>query len=129
MAFRRPIVVREGQLQQLQAADRLHLGKISLGPSPTTLGIVGGAITVTDSWHKVDTEGLTGTDNLETILGGEEGDILVLTAAHDSRTVSVRDNTGNCRLAGNFNLDHTFDTITLMFNGTFWLELARSNNG
>ena len=40
----------------------------------------------------------TATDDLDTINGGAEGDILVLIAANNSRTVVVKDATGNIQL-------------------------------
>lgn len=117
--------MRAGQIEQQQAGDGL---KLNLGPA-APLGIVGGSVTVTGSFHQVDTEGLTSSDNLDNILGGAEGDLLILRAVNDGRTVVVRDNQGNCRLPSNCSLNHSSDTVTLLFNGSVWVEIARSNNG
>jgi hypothetical protein len=97
--------------------------------SPTTVTVASSAITVSKSFHKVDSPSAPGsTTNLTTINGGQQGDLLVLMAANDAKTISCRDNTGNLRLAGNCNLDSAVDTITMMYDGTVWVELCRSNN-
>lgn len=104
-------------------------GMINLGPSPT-LTIASGAITVTKSYHKVDTEGAAATDDLDTINGGTDGDILILRTANASRDVTVKNGTGNLRTVGDFILNFMEDRITLQYDGDMgvWLEIARSNN-
>jgi hypothetical protein len=77
----------------------------------------------------VDTEGAAATDDLVTIDGGVSGDILILAAADSGRTVVCKDGTGNMSLAGDFSLDNTADRIVLMYEGTTWFELSRSDNG
>jgi len=121
----RPLGIIAGRIRQL---TRVIAACLSLG-SPTTLTVAASAVTVTKSFHKVDsTSGSGSTTNLTTINGGEQGNILVLMAANDAKTISLRDNTANLRLAGNCNLDSIVDTITLMFDGAVWVELCRSNN-
>jgi hypothetical protein len=63
--------------------------QINFGPPGTTLLIASGAITITRSRHRIDTEGLAGTDNLTTINGFEDGDILRLQTVSASRVVTV----------------------------------------
>ncbi len=92
------------------------------------LTIASRAVTVTKSFHFIDTEGNAATDHLETINGGKEGMILVLSAAHPDRTVVLCDGTGNLNLAGHCTLDHSQDTIVLISIGNTWRELCRSNN-
>jgi len=94
----------------------------------TELTIASGAITITGSYHTVDTEGDASSDDLDTINGGSEGNILVLRAANGARTVVLKDGTGNLQLAGDFSLDSLYDTIMLVRASTNWLELSRSNN-
>jgi len=121
----RPLGIIAGRIRQL---TRVITECLSFG-SPTTLTVAASAVTVTKSFHKVDsTSGAGSTTNLTTINGGEQGNILVLMAADDAKTISLRDNTANLRLAGNCNLDSIVDTITLMFDGAVWVELCRSNN-
>jgi len=94
----------------------------------TELTISGGAITITSSFHTVDTESNDATDDLDTINGGAEGDILILRSANNARDVTVKDATGNLKLAGDFTLGEIADTIMLLYSGSNWLELSRSNN-
>jgi len=82
------------------------------------------------SYQRVETQGAAATDDLDSIDGGTEGDLIILTAQNDAHTVVVKDTTGNLRLAGaDMSLDSADDTITLLYDGTNWLEMARSNNG
>lgn len=93
------------------------------------LTISSGAITVTASAHTVDTQSDAASDDLDTISGGSTGQILIIAAANSARTVVAKDGTGNLKLAGDCTLDNAEDTLTLIFNGTNWLEIARSDNG
>lgn len=93
------------------------------------LTVATGAITVTKSYHRVDTEASASSDDLDTITAaGEEGELLVLRAAANARTVVLKDGTGNLLLAGDFSLDHSDDRITLIYTGSNWAELSRSDN-
>ncbi len=92
------------------------------------LTIATGVVTVTGGFHTVDTEADAATDDLDTINGGTTGHLLVLTSAVDARDPTVKDATGNLALAGDFTLDDSDDTITLIYNGSNWLEVSRSNN-
>jgi hypothetical protein len=78
---------------------------------------------------QVDTEGSAASDDLDTINGMINGDLLILSAANDARTVVVKDGTGNIRCAGDFSMDNTQDRIVLLREGAIWYELARSDNG
>lgn len=94
------------------------------------LTIASDAITVTGSFHTVDTEGGASSDSLATINGGSFGDLLILKPANDARTVVVKDGTGNLHLArSDFNMDGLWDTITLFrWSDGYWYELSRSDN-
>jgi len=100
-------------------------------PDNGELTLATDAITVTGSFHTVDTQGDASTDDLSTISGGVDGMIVVLQAENTARDVVVKDSVGNIQCAGDFTMDNTQDTITLMYSGalTAWVELARSNNG
>lgn len=94
------------------------------------LTISAGAITVTTGFHKVDTEADAATDDLDTINGTLEGQIVRLRAADSSRTIVLKDGTGNLKLPGDVSLDIEEDSITLLnFNGTDLQATADSNNG
>lgn len=93
--------------------------------SPTELEIISEAITVTQSYHTIETQGGAGTDNLDTISGGAAGDLLFLQAADAAHTVTVRHNgggTGNIRFwdSGNLDLDETYKILAFLFDGTTW---------
>lgn len=108
-----------------------RMKKIVGGAPRESRTIASGAITITgaSSYIAVATEGGAGTDDLDTINGGLEGDIVILTAFSGSNDVVVKDGTG-LRLVSDFTLDNAEDTIMLMKHiSGFWVEIARSNNG
>jgi len=93
------------------------------------LTIASGVITPTSNRHNVDTEADASTDDLVTITATDrDGQILVLSANNDGRTVVCKDGTGNLQLSGDFSLTHTNDRIMLICDGTNWYELTRSDN-
>jgi hypothetical protein len=108
----------------------LHVdGDVAFGDG-SELTISGGTVTATDSYHTIDTEGNAGTDDLETINGGSvAGEILIIRADNSGRDVVAKDGTGNLRLEGHFTMDNAEDTLTLIFDGSNWLEISRSDNG
>ena len=95
----------------------------------TTRSIATGVVTITGSFHSIETEAAAATDDLDTINGGETGQVLYIHAADGTHDVVAKDGTGNLKLAGDFTMNNTEDTLTLIFDGTSWLELARSDNG
>ena len=93
--------------------------------------ILAGEITILDgtSYVAIATEAGAPTDNLTTINGGGEGDILILTSFSASNSVVVTPST-NIRLstAGAFTIN-AVDCITLMKHALgFWIEVSRSDN-
>lgn len=110
-----------------RAVDRQPPGGVVLTPGGI-LTIASDAITVTDSYHTLETEGAASTDNLATINGGVEGQILVLRTNSASHDVTVKDGTGNIFLSADMVLDRAEDTLTLIKWSTIWVEIARSNN-
>ncbi len=121
------------QFQSISFRKALTVGQLKvnkflqLGPA-TELTIASGVITVTGSYHRVDTQSDASSDDLDTINGGTDGDILVLRAINSLRTVVMKDGVDNLRLAGDFSLDHVGDTIMLIFYDSTWNELSRSGN-
>lgn len=93
------------------------------------LTIAAGVITITTSAHTVDTQSDAASDDLDTVNGGQLGQTLILTAANSARTVVCKDGTGNLKLAGDMSLDNAEDTLCLVWNGSSWLEISRSDNG
>jgi hypothetical protein len=104
-------------------------GIFALGVS-SELTIASGVITATGPYHTVDTEGDASSDDLDTINGGTEGDILILRANNDGRTVVVKNFTGNILVAGSdCSLDSVYDVLVLTFVGAVWVQICRANNG
>jgi hypothetical protein len=98
-----------------------------------TLTIATGVLTINPFMHSryfLETEGAAATDDLDTITatGAAAGDVLVLHTNSSARDVVCKDATGNLRLAGDFTLSNPDDRIMLMYNGTNWCEMSRSDN-
>lgn len=93
------------------------------------LTIASGAVTVTQGYHRLDTESDAASDDLDTITAGSgiaAGTLLVLRAENVARVVTLKDGTGNLLLDGDYALNATDRTITLIYDGTNWRETARS---
>lgn len=116
----------EGELRA--AANVRASGFFYLGPV-TTLTIASGVVTATGSYHAVDTEGGTDSDDLDAIYGGGNGAILILRSANSGRDVTLREGVGgNLALAGNFTLSTIEDRIMLIQHSGTWYEISRSDN-
>ena len=92
------------------------------------LTIAAGVITITQSFHTIDTQSDAASDDLDTISGGRNGQEIKITPASGARTVVLKDGTGNLQLAGDFSMASLFDTCTLILRGANWAELSRSSN-
>jgi hypothetical protein len=95
------------------------------------LTISSGAITVTGTYHTVDTEGDASTDDLQVINGGTAGQILVLRTAANVRDVVVKDVVGgsdNIYCGSDITLSSIQDTVTLLCLGTTWVRMAVGDN-
>lgn len=104
-------------------AGTTPLTKLSVG-TDTTLTIASDAITVTKARHLIDTEGAAATDNLATINGGVEGDILFLQIVNNARTVTLKAS-GNIFPAtgGDLLLDNVYDVAALLYDGAKWCQI------
>ncbi len=100
-------------------------------------GIVDGAITLIGTSAglvqrrtriTIDTQSGAGTDELDTITGGIDGDILIIKSAASGRDPTLKDGVDNLVLAGDFTLSDVADRIMLESDGTNWTELSRSDN-
>ena len=89
------------------------------------LTISSGAITITHSYHQIDTESDASSDNLQTINGGSDGQILILRTSNSNRDVVLVHDSGNILISDGD--DHTLSTnngiIVLFKNGNNWYEL------
>jgi hypothetical protein len=90
-----------------------------------------GKITVTHNYHQV-IHNESGTDTADVRLididGGVDGAILVLKQQSNDKDIKLIDNTGNLRLNGDFQMTTGNDTITLIYSGSHWFEISRSDN-
>lgn len=108
--------------------DLNDIGALILNDA-TELTIATGVVTATQSYHTIDTESDDATDDLLTISGGTAGMKLTIRAIDSARTVVAKDGTGNLQLEGDMSLDNAQDTLSLIYDGTNWLETGRANNG
>lgn len=106
-----------------------------LSGSATALTIATGAITLTNnsSSYVIDTEGAASTDDLDTISGGQNGQIIILKAANAARNVVIKHNTGNIYNPNAFDitLDLTTDLVVLRYDSTAlkWIVISVSAFG
>jgi len=111
-----PLTIEEG-LIQVAAGRRVEIQKLNIGPL-VTIPVSSSTVTVTGSFHFLNNVG-GGNQNVDNILGGVEGDILVL-GGSGIRLRSV----GNLSLPSNFLLQ-TGKSIVLVFIGN-WFQLSRT---
>lgn len=76
------------------AKDLTNISGLAWNPA-TELTISSGVVAVTQGHHIIDTEGDAASDDLDTISGGENGEILLILPANDARTVRIRNGIGN----------------------------------
>jgi len=98
------------------------------GPGTELTITVAGEITITGSYHTVDTQADAATDNLDTIIGGIEGQELILVAEDDTRTVVVRNGIDNIVCGADRSLNSLSDTIVLQKRGTDWIMKSYADN-
>ena len=118
----------EARLKKLEQMEHVHSG-IGMG-APLSLVIVGGEIQIERGYtcYQVDTEGGVGSDDLDTIYGGEQGDLIIIRAEDDARSIVCKNGTGNLRLPADMTLDNTKDIQMLYYDGTDWCEVTASSN-
>lgn len=99
--------------------DNLNYLKDNIGlGAPSELTIAAGVVTKTKAYHTIDTAADAAEDDLDTINGGVDGDIIFIGAEHTDRTVIIKDGTGNIHCGGDIFLDDTHKVIGLMYNDT-----------
>lgn len=107
-------------------------------PTISTLTIASGKINAPTGGGKflIDTESAAASDDLDGIVGGTVGDILVLQAANGTRTIVLKHSsagaTGAEKLWLNtgvdFSLDNTPDVAVLLRNADGWCSVSLMNN-
>jgi len=117
--------------QKLQAADLNtyvndnldFLKQNVLLEASTELTIASGAVTISQTYHDIDTEGDASSDDLDTISGATEGRILILRANHTDRTVVLKNGTGNLNIGGDIYLDDINKRVILIGDSSGNLHL------
>ena len=95
--------------------DNLLFLRAYLSPDASTeLTIAAGVITVTQTYHTVDTQADAAEDDLDTIGGVAEGQIVILRAEHTDRTVVLKNGTGNLVLGDDIYLDDVNKHVILI---------------
>lgn len=96
-----------------------------LSGSATALTIATGVVTLTNnsSSYVLDTEGAASTDDLDTISGGQDGQVIWLNTANSSRDITITSGVGNIvnPTGLNITLSNTNDVACLRYNGTNWI--------
>jgi hypothetical protein len=125
VGLRNSVIRRERGKAGLMISDSID--RVVLTP-PTELTISAGAVTVTQSYHVIDTEGDAATDDLDTINGGVDGMRLILRSADSARDPTLKDLTGNLNLVGDFTLAFCQRRVELLYDAEIgkWVELSRS---
>jgi len=88
-----PIDALDDELYNLEQGDSAFT-QLNLGVA-TTVTIATGAVTVSGSFHEITNEASAGTDTLDTINGGAEGDIVVFRPTTIANTTSFSNGVGN----------------------------------
>jgi len=113
-----------------------------LSGSATELTILAGVITLTNnsSSYVIDTEGAASSDDLNTINGGQDGQVIFLRSANNARNVVLKHATGNIfnpqinsqnnAANKNITLDLTTDFVCLRYNSVlaYWIVISSSFN-
>lgn len=99
-------------------------------PDKGELTISSGAVTVTGSNHTLDTESDASSDDLDTINGLSDGQIISVKIVADARNVVLKHNTGNIfnPLLTDITLDATTDVVFLQYNSSLSKCLVLSCN-
>lgn len=90
------------------------------------LTINAGSVTITKSYHAIDTQADAATDDLDTIAGVAEGRIVILRAEHTDRTVILKHGTGNLVLGADISLDDTNKHVALICDAVGNMQLLFS---
>lgn len=97
------------------------------------LTISAGVVTVSGNsiirFHSIDTEGDAATDDLDTVSGGNEGELLILAVENSARVVTCKDGVG-LKLQADFILNNEEDKLLLIcISAGVWHEIGRASNG
>ena len=108
--------------------DMIELSKFNTEDA-SELTVATGVIAVTQMFHSVDTQADAASDDLDTINGGAEGDIVFLIPEDSARVVTLKNGTGNIlTINGNdLSLHSPGSIVLLMHDGINWRVFGDSN--
>jgi len=106
--------------------DLLYLKSNIVLEAAVELTIANGAVTKTYSHHTIDTEDDEPTDDLETVNGGAEGEVILIRPADGARKIVVKHDVGNIWLPGgaDISLDHADAYLMLVYSGANWVAIS-----
>ena len=108
----------------IEFRDNLNFLKANIAlETAVELTIATGAVTKTQTFHKIDTEYGTSSDDLDTINGGSEGEVLIICACYGGHTVIVKNGTGNIVLQADYSLDTKDKILVLVYYNSKWQQL------
>ena len=115
-----------------QVRDNLAFLKVNIAlETAVGLTIASGAVAKTRSHHTIDTEGNAASDDLDTISGGAEGELLLIRPADGARTVVIKHGTGNIWNVAQVDilLDDADDYALLVYSGSKWSVIGGGSTG
>ena len=90
-----------------------------------TVTISGGVVAFTGAGrYLIDTEGAAASDDLDTITGLNDGDEVILAPASGSRTVVLKNGTGNLDIKTDISLNDAEDRVRLIKETTNLVEAS-----
>jgi hypothetical protein len=139
------VALQTGDLQATERYEAVNDGVdiIILNPrnkntylgTNAALTIATGVVTITNggSLYAIDTESASATDDLDTINGGNQGQVIIIGSTADARDIVLKHNTGNIFNPGGINitLGVTSDRVTLMYDSTLakWIVIGVNSAG
>lgn len=114
---------------------RGEVGRVNLKDDTEITLDANGEATITQGYHTFDTNADGASDALEAIIGGAEGDVLIFRPDNAARTIVAKHagapTTGaalNLAAGVDFTMDEDDDWLMLLFDGTLWQQIGRSEN-
>lgn len=110
-----PLVIVDGLIQQLGQGERLTVNRLNIGEWEN-LFAVSSTVTVSSSFVRLRSNSM---QDVDTILGGEEGDVLVL-FGNNIRLRRIPG--GNLRLRSSITMLNANRSTLLVYTGSFWVQ-------
>jgi len=128
------VVKKTGNVAETITGNKTFSWDTSLGgkvnTAPNTATISGGAITYAGAYMVIDTEAAAAADDLDTINGGSDGDIVVIQIADSNRDITVKHLSGNLDLWTDQDafINSVRARIALQYstNDNLWRQISRT---